>query len=533
MKRLMIQRVAIAGLMLSLLGCGSEIGEDDDVFCTKNVPGDYYTANLDIGGLTENGPSLMHYRVSFDGSYMRFYETDTVESLAYSCYGGVITSDAVEVDFDGAYKSVSITRRGVTTEYIQGDSEPDYSSCAEVQGRTYSLSANSVTDSADRLIAPAYPITSITFGDAQQLNYTDTAGEQKEAIFECTADQMHIHLSEDDEDPITVVVNRHGISITLETQLIDYELDEEVSPTVCPANYEPVCAVEPINVQCLVAPCPVGIYRTASNTCVAESQGWAIDSEGECGELEGQHLYDDPMACTKEYRPVCAAVVSTEPCGSVPCPSREHKTFGNQCEADSAKAFVLSDAECGKLEGTPVEGPLPGACTLQYDPVCGKVDKNIVCVTAPCPSHAYETFGNQCGAQMALANTVFEGECGDLEGLVTDGEPPVVIDENFPAVQKSVSVTEASIVDDVLIVTLGYSGCQEQHFELYFSPAFLESNPVQASSLFKPLVEDACEAYFTTQFRYDLLPLKHAWQQAYQAKTGEIILREIGIRYSF
>ena len=307
--------------------------------------------------------------------------------------------------------------------------------------------------------------------------------------------------------------------------------DDKKGDIACADIYAPVCSVELQNIQCITTPCPIGVHKTFPNRCESDAAKAKFLAEGECGDLEGEPYYEDIVACTREYAPVCAAVTTTEPCDTIPCPAVIHKTFGNKCEAKVAKARILQTGECGKLENTPVTS-IEGACPAVFDPVCAKDEGKIVCVTEPCPSHQYQTFGNACEAQLTLATVVHGGECGDLEGVPAFAEPPVKIAENLPTTEKTVTISNVRFTGDVLTVTLGYSGCRPQHFDFYVSNLFLESNPVQANSVFKPMVEDLCLAVFSTEFSYDLIPLKHAYQQAYQTERGEIILRGIG-RYVF
>lgn len=51
---------------------------------------------------------------------------------------------------------------------------------------------------------------------------------------------------------------------------------------------------------------------------------------------------------------------------------------------------------------------LPKVCTMEYAPVCGKVQ--VQCITAPCPT-IEQTFGNTCTAQAAGATDIVAGEC--------------------------------------------------------------------------------------------------------------------------
>jgi len=42
--------------------------------------------------------------------------------------------------------------------------------------------------------------------------------------------------------------------------------------------------------------------------------------------------------------------------------------------------------------------PRPQICTREYRPVCGTRDTGIRCVTTPCASYEYKTYGNACTA---------------------------------------------------------------------------------------------------------------------------------------
>ncbi|MGB1580392.1 MAG: hypothetical protein ACPHER_02670 [Nevskiales bacterium] len=56
----------------------------------------------------------------------------------------------------------------------------------------------------------------------------------------------------------------------------------------------------------------------------------------------------------------------------------------------------------------------PQICTYEYQPVCGLRDTGIRCVTTPCPSAEWKTYGNACSA------------CGDtkVSGYVPGECPP-------------------------------------------------------------------------------------------------------------
>jgi hypothetical protein len=44
------------------------------------------------------------------------------------------------------------------------------------------------------------------------------------------------------------------------------------------------------------------------------------------------------------------------------------------------------------------EDPRPEMCTRDYRPVCGARDTGVRCITTPCPSTEWKTYGNACTA---------------------------------------------------------------------------------------------------------------------------------------
>ncbi len=61
-------------------------------------------------------------------------------------------------------------------------------------------------------------------------------------------------------------------------------------------------------------------------------------------------------------------------------------------------------AELDTLQG-------PTVCTMQYDPFCGRKDTGIRCVTTPCDSFEYKTYGNLCMLEADNAEALYSGEC--------------------------------------------------------------------------------------------------------------------------
>ncbi len=70
-------------------------------------------------------------------------------------------------------------------------------------------------------------------------------------------------------------------------------------------------------------------------------------------------------------------------------------------------------------------GEIP-ACADTNNSVCAVVNTGIVCVTSPCPSQVFKTFGNRCLAEKAKALVAFEGHCSNYEGQPTEGGTPEI-----------------------------------------------------------------------------------------------------------
>jgi hypothetical protein len=56
----------------------------------------------------------------------------------------------------------------------------------------------------------------------------------------------------------------------------------------------------------------------------------------------------------------------------------------------AASADVSIDLEC--------PDPRPEMCTEEYRPVCALRDTGVRCITTPCPSTEWKTYGNACAA---------------------------------------------------------------------------------------------------------------------------------------
>ncbi|TKT74982.1 Kazal-type serine protease inhibitor domain-containing protein [Aquamicrobium sp. LC103] len=119
-------------------------------------------------------------------------------------------------------------------------------------------------------------------------------------------------------------------------------------PGMCTREYAPVCGIRG------------GDRQTFPNACVARSEGYRVVSDGQCRSGGGGPR--PPVACTQQYDPVCG-----ERRG-------QRQTFGNSCIASAEGFRVVSRGECRGAGGIGGGGGRPPAmaCTREYAPVCAR-----------------------------------------------------------------------------------------------------------------------------------------------------------------
>ena len=92
------------------------------------------------------------------------------------------------------------------------------------------------------------------------------------------------------------------------------------------------------------------------------------------------------------------------------------------------------------------------------------------------------------------------------------------------------ALNAATITGDTLTLNVSYSGgCERHDFTLVAAQEFMESDPVQLRvTLAHDANNDACEAYPTEDYHFDLGAIKTLYQEAYRQKAGTIVLRLVG-----
>lgn len=107
-----------------------------------------------------------------------------------------------------------------------------------------------------------------------------------------------------------------------------------------------------------------------------------------------------------------------------------------------------------------------------------------------------------------------------VDDIVMQGDIDTTIIGKTPAaIHDSITVSNG-----VLSMKVSYSGgCSEHIFDLYGLTGFLKSNQPQAEIFLSHQSSDPCEAWITTELRYNLLPLIAECKK--QLGSGKILLR--------
>jgi hypothetical protein len=101
-----------------------------------------------------------------------------------------------------------------------------------------------------------------------------------------------------------------------------------------------------------------------------------------------------------------------------------------------------------------------------------------------------------------------------------------------------VTISSAVVRGDSLELSVSFGGgCREHRFLLLSDAAWMESYPVQVGArLSHDARDDNCDAWLSRVLRFDLTPLKAAYNSSYQSTTAIMTLNIRGfssVRYSW
>jgi hypothetical protein len=116
--------------------------------------------------------------------------------------------------------------------------------------------------------------------------------------------------------------------------------------------------------------------------------------------------------------------------------------------------------------------------------------------------------------------------CVGISGCITDVEN-LIIDDNYyqNAPRDPFIFNDVKLKCNYLILNVSYSGGCEEHVFKLIATTFMESYPIQVNVVLSHVDnDDTCEAWITEEMMFNLLPLKNAYKDQYNEKSGKIIL---------
>ena len=164
-------------------------------------------------------------------------------------------------------------------------------------------------------------------------------------------------------------------------------------------------------------------------------------------------------------------------------------------------------------------------CTADYAPVCAKNSlAGVVCVTSPCPTDRYLTYGNACNTLVDNAWIALRSECGGLEDVIAFHQRPTLVTNLalLDIVTDNFQINESEIIDDAVKIEFSVTGgCGSHDFTMFADEVFQENDPVQLSNVIGYTKHDDCDEQVTIEKEFDLLPIKEIFRRAYPNATGE------------
>ena len=306
----------------------------------------YYTTTLEEGGSTPNGVSKMHWQASFKDGQLSLLQSDFGISGTYSCSNNQVIAT---LDNGSGNKEMIIELSEDTTQFKLdplGTGELTYAyseakdtdSCRGVAGKTFSTPpaiSNNLEDGPTLFEFSTAPNT-VIYG------YSDI---RERGYYDCDLGQLHVHL-ESKPTPLLFDVNRHAFDITLLGEP-NITLPQVTTPIACTAQYAPVCAAQ--TVQCVTTPCyPIHTTYSNQCVADAAKlhtlfEGECGDKEGQ------SFVEPTPTICPANIDPVCGKVKTNIQCITAPCPNSEYKTFNNSCEANANQAQISFKGLCSDV----------------------------------------------------------------------------------------------------------------------------------------------------------------------------------------
>jgi len=129
--------------------------------------------------------------------------------------------------------------------------------------------------------------------------------------------------------------------------------------------------------------------------------------------------------------------------------------------------------------------------------------------------------------------------CIGLTGCITTFDD-IIIDDNYyqDAPQDPFVFNSVELNRNNLVLNISYGGGCEEHVFVLIATSFMESYPVQVNVVLSHEDNnDPCDAWITEEMIFSLLPLRKAWQEQYNKKSGAIIMNlqgwEESITYEF